>query len=131
MIMTKRNQTFQWMDSKTQEKEQLSRICLQPADFNGKESVSSGSRSVGEGMDAKLEEKNKASKAWHKGAPLAADWGQASPPETHDSRTPDGPNLDDVEGGGGVIPSRLYMMVKNRQHSGRRLTANWAPRRTP
>ncbi|XP_019646796.1 PREDICTED: uncharacterized protein LOC109487258 [Branchiostoma belcheri] len=38
------------------------------------ESVSSGGKSVGEGMDAKLEEKNKASKAWHKGAPLAADW---------------------------------------------------------
>ncbi|KAI8481586.1 hypothetical protein Bbelb_406860 [Branchiostoma belcheri] len=38
------------------------------------ESVTSGNKSLGEGMDAKLEEKNKASKAWHKGAPLAADW---------------------------------------------------------
>ncbi|KAI8490489.1 hypothetical protein Bbelb_317570 [Branchiostoma belcheri] len=38
------------------------------------ESVSSRSKSLGEGMDARLEEKNKASKAWHKGAPLAADW---------------------------------------------------------
>ncbi|CAH1277403.1 Hypp9607 [Branchiostoma lanceolatum] len=38
------------------------------------EAVTSGSRSPGEGMDAKLEEKNKASKVWHKGAPLAAAW---------------------------------------------------------
>ncbi|XP_078586268.1 uncharacterized protein LOC144868168 isoform X3 [Branchiostoma floridae x Branchiostoma japonicum] len=38
------------------------------------DSVSSVGKSVGEGMDAKLEEKNKASKAWHKGAPLAEDW---------------------------------------------------------
>ncbi|XP_078676417.1 uncharacterized protein LOC144913550 [Branchiostoma floridae x Branchiostoma belcheri] len=38
------------------------------------DSVSSRSKSLGEGMDARLEEKNKASKAWHKGAPLAADW---------------------------------------------------------
>ncbi|XP_078607650.1 uncharacterized protein LOC144879762 isoform X1 [Branchiostoma floridae x Branchiostoma japonicum] len=38
------------------------------------ESVSSTDSSHGEGMDAKLEEKNKASKAWHKGAPVAADW---------------------------------------------------------
>ncbi|XP_078619351.1 uncharacterized protein LOC144886560 [Branchiostoma floridae x Branchiostoma japonicum] len=38
------------------------------------ESVTGGNRSLGEGMDAKLEEKNKASKAWHKGAPVASDW---------------------------------------------------------
>ncbi|XP_066299860.1 uncharacterized protein [Branchiostoma lanceolatum] len=33
------------------------------------ESVTHGNRSIGEGMDAKLEEKNKASKVWHRGAP--------------------------------------------------------------
>ncbi|XP_035690584.1 uncharacterized protein LOC118425675 [Branchiostoma floridae] len=38
------------------------------------ESVTNVNNSLGEGMDAKLEEKNKASKAWHKGAPLAEDW---------------------------------------------------------
>ncbi|CAH1242282.1 Hypp6533 [Branchiostoma lanceolatum] len=38
------------------------------------ESVTHGNRFLGEGMDAKLEEKNKASKVWHRGAPLAADW---------------------------------------------------------
>ncbi|CAH1248541.1 Hypp8222 [Branchiostoma lanceolatum] len=44
-------------------------------------SVSSGGKSVREGIDAKLEEEeNKASKAWHmyKGALLAADWIRAS-----------------------------------------------------
>ncbi|CAH1242457.1 Hypp6726 [Branchiostoma lanceolatum] len=87
------------------------------------ESVSSGGQSVGEGMDAKLEEKNKAYKAWHKGAPLAADWIRVFRNLDVLQEVSEGPRLPKLREDGRVLRFTIRACAKaQREHDERRPT---------